>query len=41
MYVEGCPFGRRMGLVEPEVWVSVRLVGLFGSGLVDRQRGVC
>ena len=33
----GAHLDERWGLVEPEVWVSVRLVGLFGSDLVDRQ----
>ena len=37
MYVEGCLFGRKMGgsLSQKFGW-PVRLVGLFGSGLVDR-----
>ena len=34
---KGVHLDERWGLVEPEVWVYVRLIGLFGSGLVDRQ----
>ena len=34
---KGVHLDERWGLVEPEVWVTVGLVGLFRSGLVDRQ----
>ena len=40
VYVEGCPFGRKMGLVEPEVGSLSGLLDYLGLALLT-GKGVC